>query len=151
MNSRNYFLALAGLALILLHAPAAVAQQKAPSRALAVAGDTVWVVVNPVKPEKRAQFERFVNEIFWPSGAKLGAADQRSFRQTRVLNAVRPEADGTYSYVFIMDPVQKGFAYDISALLTKVYGKEKAAEYYKLFTESLAGKQRTYVTVQTRF
>lgn len=151
MNLRNYALGLAMLALALLHAPDAVAQQKAHSRALAVAGDTVWVVVNPVKPDKRAQFERFVNEIFWPSAAKLSAADQRTFRQTRVLNAVRPEADGTYAYLFIMDPVQRGFGYDILALLNKTYSKEKAADYYKLFTESLAGEQRTYVTVQTRF
>ena len=149
MNPKNLLSGLAMLAL--LYAPAAVAQQKAPSRALAATGDTVWVVVNPVKPEKRAQFERFVNEIFWPSAVKLSAADQRTFRQTRVLNAVRPEADGTYPYLFIMDPVQKGFAYDILALLTKAYGKEKAVDYYKLFTESLAGKQHGYVTVQTRF
>ena len=151
MNSRNYVLGLALLALGLVHAPEAAAQQKAPARALAAAGDTVWVVVNPVKADKRAQFERFVNEIFWPSAAKLGAADQRTFRQTRVLNATRPEADGTYSYLFIMDPVLKGASYDILALLTKVYGKEKAAGYHKLFMESLAGKQRTYVTTQTRF
>ena len=151
MNLRTHFLGLGTLALGLLHAPDAAAQQKAQSRALAVAGDTVWVLVNSVKPDKRAQFERFVDEIFWPSAVKLSAADQRAFRQTRVLNAVQPEADGTYAYLFIVDPLQKGFTYNILALLSKVYGKEKGAEHYKLFTESLAAKQRAYVSVQTRF
>ncbi|ALW87141.1 hypothetical protein AUC43_00070 [Hymenobacter sedentarius] len=131
--------------------PQAAAQKATPARALAVGGDTVWVIVNSVKPDKRTQYERFVNEIFWPLSSKLGAADQRTFRQTRVLNAYRPDADGTYPYLFIMDPVQRGQSYDMLAILGKVYDKAKAAEYYKLFTESLARPQKQYTVVQSRF
>lgn len=122
----------------------------ASARSLAASGDTVWVIVNSVKPDKRAQYERFVNELFWPLAAKLSAADQRTFHQTRVMNAVRPEADGTYAYLFIMDPVQRGHNYDILALLNKMYDKAKAADYYKLFTESLARPQQQYTAVQSR-
>ena len=143
--------ATAFLALSLGVSPKAAAQKTAPSRAMAVAGDTVWVVVNSIKPEKRAQFERFVNEVFWPIAAKMSPIDQRAFRQTRVLNAVKPEADGTYEYLFIMDPVQRGASYDILTYLKKAYGNEKATEYYKLYTKSLAGKGKVYSTVQTRY
>ncbi|GAB3869918.1 hypothetical protein GCM10028824_17760 [Hymenobacter segetis] len=118
---------------------------------MATTGDTVWVIVNSVKPDKRAQYERFVNELFWPLAAKMSATDQRTFRQTRVLNAYRPETDGTYSYMFIMDPVLHGHSYDILKLLEKGYGKTKAAEYNKLFTESLARPQKQYAVVQSRF
>ncbi|WP_157780978.1 hypothetical protein [Hymenobacter sedentarius] len=129
----------------------AAGQAAAGRRTLAQAGDTVWVVINHVKADKRAQFERFVTEIFWPMAAKLGPADQRTFRQTRVLNPVRPEADGTYSYFFVMDPVITGANYDILTLLKKMYGNEKAAAYFKQFTESLSGKHQMFVTVQSRY
>ncbi|UOQ97121.1 hypothetical protein MUN81_18005 [Hymenobacter sp. 5317J-9] len=128
-----------------------VSAQQAPARAMATTGQTVWVIVNRVKADKRAQFERFVNEIFWPSAAKVGATDQNAFRHTRVLNPTKPSPDGTYAYLFIMDPVQKGVSYDIEGLLKKAFGNEKAAEYNKLFTESLAGEQITYVSTQSKY
>jgi hypothetical protein len=123
--------------------------QQAPSRA--AAGDTVWVIVNYVKADKRAQFERFCSEQFWPLARKLNPADQRAFRQTRVLNAVRAEADGTYAYVFIMDPKIPRQNYSIEAFLKKMYAKEQAAAYYKQFTDCLANDGKQYLTVQTRF
>ena len=46
--------------------------------------DTVWVIVNPVKADKRAQFEKFINEVFWPGAKKLSAKEQQVFNQTRV-------------------------------------------------------------------
>ncbi len=51
---------------------------------------------------------------------------------------------------FIMDPVVTGGNYDITALLGKMYTPEKAAEYNKLFDESLARKQTHYTVVQSR-
>lgn len=54
-------------------------------------GDTVWVIVNHIKADKRQDFERFVHEIFWPMAKKLKAEDQRLFRQTRVLHPVAAE------------------------------------------------------------
>ena len=118
---------------------------------LAVAGDTVWVIVNHVKADKRAQFERFCTELFWPGAARLSVAEQRVFRQTRVLNAARPDADGTYAYLFIMDPVLRGASYDISAYLKEMYGSEKATTYDQLRLACLARQPDQYRSVQTRF
>ena len=122
-----------------------------PKRALALTSDTVWVIVNHIKADKRAQFEHFCTELFWPGAAKLSAAEQRVFRQTRVLNATRPDADGTYAYLFIMDPVLRGASYDIPMYLNKMYGAEKAAAYDKLRQACLARRADQYRTVQTRF
>jgi hypothetical protein len=101
----------------------AFSQNKQPQRALAVAGDTVWVIINPVKADKRAQFERFLHEIFWPGASKLSPQEQKLFRQTRILHPVVPEADGSYSYFFIMDPLIPKADYDIEKFLIKMYGE----------------------------
>ncbi|ALD21331.1 hypothetical protein [Hymenobacter sp. DG25A] len=129
---------------------AAVAQQQQEPRTPAAPGDSVWVIVNSVKPDKRTQFEKFVNEVFWPAAKKLTPAEQQIFRQTRVLYSGRPEKDGTYEYVFIMDPVMPGQDYDIERLLQKMFTAEKAAAYTKMFQETLAGEQKWYRMVQSR-
>ncbi|RYY65133.1 MAG: hypothetical protein EOO12_07800 [Chitinophagaceae bacterium] len=125
--------------------------QKPPVRARAVQGDTVWVIVNPVKADKRDQFVRFLNEIFWPMGYKLKGKDLQVFRQTRVLFPVKAEANGTYSYLFVMDPLVPGGEYDIETLLGKMYSPEKAKEYMRLFSDSLQGEQIWYVSRQTQY
>jgi hypothetical protein len=120
------------------------------TRALAKEGDTVWVLINHVKGDKREQFERFVHEVFWDGAAKLDPDEQRVFRQTRVLHPTRQENDGSYKYIFIMDPVLKGGNYDIGQLLEKIYGQQKAAEYSKLYDEAILGEQTSYAMVQSR-
>ncbi|AKD03673.1 hypothetical protein POKO110462_02440 [Pontibacter korlensis] len=113
-------------------------------------GDTVWVVVNHVKPDIREQFERFVYETFWPASKKLNSNAQRAFNHTRVLNPVGPEEDGTYTYVFLMDPVISGEDYHIDSLLRKMYSEQEANAYYKQFEETLARGGEVYVVVQSQ-
>jgi hypothetical protein len=116
----------------------------------AAQGDSVWIFVNHIKADKREQFEKFVHEIFWDSAGKLSAAEQQLFRKTRVLHPIRPEQDGTYSYVFIMDPVIPGGNYDIEKLTKQIYGEEKAREYLKMFDETNTKEQTGYFLVQSR-
>ncbi len=105
--------------------------------------------INHIKADKRQDFEKFIYEIFWPGGKKLSAKDQRVFRQTRVLHPVKPEADGTYSYVFIMDPVVSGGDYQIENVIKKMYDEQKANEYIKMFNDSFGGEQTFYEVVQS--
>ncbi len=140
------------LAVVLLCATTTQAQKsKKGLRPMANAGDTVWVFVNHVKADKKEQFEKFAYEIFWPMAKKLSAADQKVFNQTRILSPTQQEADGTYSYLFIMDPVVSGGDYDISSLLKKMYGEEKAKEYDNMFVETLASGQTGYILVQSKY
>lgn len=127
------------------------AQQSPGVRPMAKEGDKVWVFVNHIKADKRQQFEKFIHEVFWPMAQKLSAADQQVFRQTRVLLPAEAEADGTYSYLFIMDPVIEGGDYDIESLLQKMYGKEKAKEYATMLEETEARGQTGYRLVQSRY
>ena len=112
-------------------------------------GDEVWVVVNTIKADKREQFEKFVFEIFWPAAKKLSLADQKVFKATRVLTPTQANEDGTYSYLFIMDPVIPGADYSIEKFLIKMYGKEKAAEYNKMFDETAVKPQIGYTQKQS--
>ncbi|WP_421826618.1 hypothetical protein [Larkinella sp.] len=140
----------ATLLLLLTLSVQAFGQSKTAAHPMARSGETVWVCLDPIKKDKRAQYERFLHEIFWPGAVKLNPADQKVFRQTRILHPTKAEADGTYSYFFVMDPVIKGGDYDIESLLTKMYGKAKAAEYFKLYTTAHARPQVFYEVTQSK-
>jgi hypothetical protein len=121
------------------------------TQTVAKEGDKVWVIINHVKADKRQQFEKFVHEVFWPNASKLSQADQRLFKQTRVLHPANAEEDGTYSYLFIMDPLIEGGDYDIGSLLRKMFGEAKAEEYGKMFGETQARDQTQYMSVQAKY
>jgi hypothetical protein len=52
---------------------------------------------------------------------------------------VRKNADGTYTYVYLMDPFKGSLNYDIYYSLSAKYGKEKADEYMKMYLDCLVG------------
>ena len=128
----------------------AVAQTKPAPRPMAKPGEDVMVWAYPVKADKRKQYEHFVHDIFWPGAAKLSAAGQRVFRQTRVMHPTKPNADGSYTYLFIMDPYINGEDYGIESLTKKMYGAKQGAEHYKLFAGAVvAGKDVGYRVTQS--
>jgi len=120
------------------------------SKIRAVTGDTVWVLLNHIKADKREEFEKFIHEIFWPKAANLDETDQQVFRQTRVLHPVEMNKDSTYTYVFLMDPVIPGKNYEILDLLKKMYSEEQAKEYYDKFDECYVGPQTWYKLIQSQ-
>lgn len=138
------------LLLLLALATQALGQSKLAARPMTKPGETVWVCLDAIKKDKRAQYERFLHEIFWPGAAKLSPAEQRVFRQTRILHPTKAEADGSYAYFFVMDPVIQGGDYDIESLLAKMYGKAKATEYYKLYTTAHVRPQVSYTVTQSK-
>ncbi len=117
----------------------------------AAEGDTVWVLLNHIKYDKRQQFEKFIDETFWPKAATLDAGDQMVFRQTRVLYPAKMNNDSTYTYVFIMDPVISGEDYSIEKFLRKMYGEEKAKEYINMFEACYESPQTGYILLQTKW
>ena len=121
------------------------------NHSVAKPNETVWVIANSVKANKRAQYERFVHEILWPGAKNLSAADQKKFKQTRIMHPTKPETDGSYTYLFIIDPVIKGADYGIESILKKEYGVRKGKEYFKLFTDAVIEKNsREYRVTQSK-
>jgi hypothetical protein len=124
---------------------------KALERTQAREGDEVWVIVNTIKADKREQFEKWVFEIFWPAGMKkLTGVQRKAFQYTRVLAPTKANADGTWSYLYLMDPVFKDSNYDIEPLLEQLFGEAKAREDAQMVEETYAKPQFDYIQKQTR-
>jgi|GEM_PF-389837 len=117
----------------------------------AAKGDTVWVLLNHIKHDKRQQFEKFIHEIFWPKAAKLNPEDQQAFKQTRVLHPVKMNDDSTYTYIFLMDPLIPNGNYNILYYLKKMYDEAKAKEYYKMWSECYKRSQEPFVVTQSQY
>jgi hypothetical protein len=111
----------------------------------AMQGERIWVLLNHVKADKLEQHERFVEDILMPAAEKVEPA---TFRHTRFLLPAEPNEDGTFTSVFLMDPLIEDADYTFDGLLTKAYGEEQAKEYLKLWEESAAGPQVGYVLTQ---
>lgn len=111
-------------------------------------GELVWVLLNHVKADKREEHENFVENILIPAAEKI---DTTALRHTRFLHPTEQNEDGTYTYVFLMDPVIEGAEYEIEILLTKAYGEEKAKEYGQQWDDSLASPQVAYSLIQSKW
>jgi hypothetical protein len=114
-------------------------------------GDTVWVLLTPVRADRRAAFEQLM-ETLWRVGTEFGARKDsvvlRTFRRTRVLRPVSPEPDGSYTYVFLPDPRVSGAQYELDSLLPRMMPADSARAFFEQFQASLAGEQRSILTVQ---
>ena len=111
-------------------------------------GQDVWVVLNHVRAEKCGAFEYFLHSILMPAIAHI---HPETYNQVRVLHPTKSNADGTYTYAFLMDPVVHGGIYDISSILHEFYKSELADEYMKTWNEALALPQVEYDMVQSEW
>jgi hypothetical protein len=105
--------------------------------ARAQAGDTIYVVELFVRPERRRHFEDFVQEVLWPAFQHIeGSTGRPLLTHTRMLVPLHENADTSYTYTFLLDPVVAGEPYDLLALLRARYGDEEAVRQYERFTET---------------
>ena len=111
----------------------------------AAEGEKIWVLLNHIKADKLEQHKRFVHDILMPAAEKV---DPAAFRHTRYLHPAEPNEDGTFTSVFLMDPLLEGADYTFLGLLTKAYGEEQAKEYIKLWEEAEASPQVGYSLIQ---
>jgi|SRR6266545_3266803 len=112
----------------------------------AVNGEQMWIRLNHVKADKRELFERFIHDILRPAVEQVEPA---MFRQVRFLHPTEPNEDGTYTYVFLMDPLIEGANYGIVHLLKRAYGEEQAAAYDQMWDEAVASPQTGYELIQS--
>lgn len=112
----------------------------------ALVGEPVWVLLNHVKGDRRAQFERFVFKVLRPAGERLVPAIPA---RVRVLTPTRANDDGTFTYVMLLDPVLPDEDYRLAPLLERAYGVERGREHMQEFTDALATPQVGYQLVQS--
>ena len=116
-------------------------------------GELVWIILNHVKPDKREQFEEFMNimnQIFddLAKEGKLSADEAMVIKQMRLLHPTEANEDGSFTYVFLMDPWIEGVKSRTSYWLRQKYSEEEAKKYGQMFGDSLMHPQTSYMLKQ---
>ena len=87
----------------------------------AASGDPIWVILNHVKADKRAQFEKFVYEVLLPAFEKNAEGDpisRKSLEHTRMLEPRKANEDSSYTYIWLMDPLVKEANYSYKSIIS---------------------------------
>ncbi len=140
------------LALLSLAPACAPSTGPSPFALRAAAGDTVSLVQYYVRPDGRERFEQFVRESYWPAVQRVAQTEParvRGFMQTRIVYPVRANPDGTFTYVFLLDPMVSGESYRILELLQSVYPEDEAQQRYRQWAETWARPFTSQVFVQS--
>lgn len=110
-----------------------------PPIARSVDNDTIWIIYNYIKADKVDDFKKFSFDLIRIARKENSPAA----RSARMLEPLIANDDGTYTYIYLMDPmVSTPGAYGFLPPLSKEYGEEKAMEIIKTgFTDALARPQ----------
>jgi hypothetical protein len=112
----------------------------------AVEGQKMWVLLNHIKADKCKQFEHFVHAILMPAAEQV---EPELYRQVRVLYPSTQNEDGTFTYIFLMDPLIPEADYSFEYLLHRAYPPEKAEEYLRIEEAAYAAPQIEFEMVQS--
>jgi hypothetical protein len=137
----------ASMAVACTHRPSPITT---PEPVRGAVGDTVRVIVNHVRNDRRDEFERFLHETLYPAMVQAAPTDSitaRQMQRARVLRPTTMSADSTWSYIFIVDPVVSSASYSFPRLFAKVFAPAKADTAMQSFRESLARPSETYLLV----
>ena len=112
-------------------------------------GERVDIVITTVKAGKQQQFEDFMTKF----GAVVEKAAQKdkSIKEANVrpLYPTKPNEDGTFTYVFLMDPVHPDpNGINIPEILRRVLSAEEVAKLIKYGDDAVAGPQQVLELVQ---
>jgi hypothetical protein len=134
--------------------PANPAQAPAAEFVRGTIGDTVRMVVNHVRPDKRDEFEHFMRDILHPAMDTLALTDQETAKHIRRARLLRPwkmDADSTYPYIFLVDPVATTTPFDFSRALARRYSADQVAAYMAMFRGTLARRSDSYTFVNAEW
>lgn len=111
-----------------------------PPIARSTVNDTILIIYNYIKADKVENFKKFNHEYLHPLFLKENNAATRS---ARMLEPLRANEDGTYTYIYLMDPVvSTPGVYAFLPPFRREYGEEKAREIIKEgFTDALSRPQ----------
>ena len=107
----------------------------------------VNVILNHVKADKREQFEEFLFEGLLPALRDNAHSDRMArsvLEQTRMLLPTEANVDGTYTYIWLMDPWVEGGNYSYRAIIAEARGAEEARNYFEMAQDSLSVPQIRY-------
>jgi hypothetical protein len=75
-------------------------------------GDTVVVLMHKVRPDRRAEYERFMTEVWFPRAQKFGAKHPEFgaalARRWRLVGTEPAESDSLFTYMFLYPGLEVG-------------------------------------------
>jgi hypothetical protein len=112
----------------------------------AIPGQAVWVCIDRIRSDRRTEFRRFLFEVKLPA---VRAIRPEAHASVRLLEPATPNPDGTWAFIWLMDPAVPGEDYETSAMFEAFYGAERAAEYDRRWADFSVDEQQFYEMVQT--
>lgn len=131
--------------------PSLIAQENIV-KSQAKMSEQVWVITVIVKNEHKQAFEQWINEVMYT--ALRNSKDntrQDQLKSTRWLKPAAQNADQTWTYAWIMDPVVPGADYDIPTLLRQAYGDEMAGKHWAAYESFMAKEPELISLIQTNY
>lgn len=121
------------------------AQADTASSGGAMSGDSVFIILLTVKPEQRAGLDEF-ERTFRDAGTKsTDPVIRRLFARTRALVPLRSDADGNFTYAYLMDPVIRDADYLVPSLSRRLFPAAEAERVTNLFSASHVGDGKVLV------
>lgn len=111
----------------------------------AAPGQAVWVCIDRIKPDRRDEFRRFLYEV---KGPAVRAVRPEAHASVRLLEPAAPNPDGSWPFIWLMDPAVSGEDYETSAMFEAYYGPEKAAEHLRAWDGFCVEEQLFFEMVQ---
>jgi hypothetical protein len=112
----------------------------------AAQGQPVLVCVSTIKADKRDDFRRYLDEV---KGPAVRAIKPDVHASVRLLEPSQPNADGTWTFIWLMDPVVEGEDYEMEPMYEAFYGQAHVAERMREWDECHASEQVCYELVQS--
>lgn len=100
-----------------------------------------WIVLNPVKPDRREEFEDFVHDVVVP------AVKQVRPHLLGMWQVLRPEVqgdDGAIIYGLLFYGDMPFSDWDLDSLLVEAHGDEEGARHIQDFMGFLDGEQQVH-------
>jgi hypothetical protein len=117
----------------------------------AIEGDTIFLAFQDIKADKKEEYERLAVDMLLDRMSETEQQAQYISNMVRMFYPAEANEDGTYTYLFMFDPMYTGnYAFNTRNLYTQIYGEERGKELDEQFVATWAGDQRSYFMIQSK-
>ena len=109
-------------------------------------GQRVSVWVDVIRADKRDVWEHLIHDVIAPAALEI---DPEVLRSTRLMEPVKANVDGTWTFAIMPDPVDERLDYDAIRYVREAFGPEKADEADHVWDECHATPQYEIDLVQS--
>lgn len=114
--------------------------------------ETIFIVIVNVKKESKKEFDSWVKDVLYAALYNSKSEMKKAQLKTvRWLEPIRQNADSTWTYSWIMDPVIPQTDYEIDAFLEKEYGSELGRQHWNKYLTFMATEPKVIALKQTNY